>query len=122
MTLLECCRRRHELEAAMMKPDQHADADPSALVNEGVLDTYLYRLGERDRMLWYCDSCSKGTPMRSQLLAVFPSRPRKSGSRGALGRLKKLLARHGIVTAEDALARGLCALSLALLPRAWHIS
>jgi RNA polymerase sigma factor (sigma-70 family) len=113
----ERCRRRHELEAAIMKTTQEqSDEEPAAARIEGVLDEFLSRLGERDRgaiVLRYLQDKS----VNDVALALHISAPaaQKRIVR-ALSRLKNLLARRGIVTAGAALEQGLCSQVLHAAP------
>ncbi|MGD0464206.1 MAG: sigma-70 family RNA polymerase sigma factor [Tepidisphaeraceae bacterium] len=104
----ERCRRRHEQEAATMKTAQEqTGAGPAAARIEGVLDEMLSRLGERDRgalVLRFLQDQSVNDVALA--LNISPPAAQKRIAR-ALSRLKNLLARHGIVTAGDALEQGL---------------
>jgi RNA polymerase sigma factor (sigma-70 family) len=114
---LERCRRRHELEAAIMKTTQdQIGAEPTAAQIEGVLDEFLLRLGERDRgaiVLRYLED--KSVNDVALALRISPPAAQKRIVR-ALSRLKTLLARRGIVTAGAALEEGLCSQALHAAP------
>ncbi len=114
---LERCRRRHEQEAATMKNAQdQTGAEPAAAQIEGVVDDLLSRLGQRDRgaiVLRYLQD--KSVDDVALALNISPPAAQKRIAR-ALSRLKILLARHGIVTAGDALEQGLCSQVLHAAP------
>jgi RNA polymerase sigma factor (sigma-70 family) len=113
----ERCRRRHELEAAIMKTAQEQTAaEPAAARIEGVLDEFLSRLGEQDRgtiVLRYLQD--KSVNDVALALRISPPAAQKRIVR-ALSRLKTLLARRGIVTAGAALEQGLCSQVLHAAP------
>jgi RNA polymerase sigma factor (sigma-70 family) len=102
----ERCRHRHETEAAIMKRAEE-ELEGSKLWVDGVLNRYLSQLGERDRgalVLRYLEDKSVDEVAKS--LGISEPAAQKRLTR-ALGRLRNLLAHHGIVTAESVLAQGL---------------
>jgi RNA polymerase sigma factor (sigma-70 family) len=113
---LERCRRRHEQEAASMKTAQEQTAAESAARIEGVLDDFLSRLGQRDHgaiVLRYLQD--KSVADVALALQISPPAAQKRITR-ALSRFKNLLARHGIVTAADAVEKGLSSQALHAAP------
>ncbi|HEY1922546.1 MAG TPA: sigma-70 family RNA polymerase sigma factor [Tepidisphaeraceae bacterium] len=108
-------RRRHEMEAAAMKTVQEESGAEAARI-EGVLDEFLARLGERDRgaiVLRYLQDQSVNDVALALRISATAAEKRITR---ALSRLRDMLARRGIVTAGDALERGLSSQALHSAP------